>query len=125
MLARERISMIRKQKGINTTEMGKLLNVSQGTISRYENGSVKTIPYDKLELIASIFGCSVGELVKDDPVYNTNAEQAESDESMLVTNKEDIELLKWFHGLSNRERSFLKKLFDNKEKDGEIMIIRL
>ena len=126
MLTRERISLMRKQKGINTTEMGKLLKVSQGTISRYENGTVKRIPYDKLEQIASIFGCSVSDLVKDDQEY-APVDEADTDvlsESILVTNKEDIELLKWFHGLTAQERSFIKRLFDNSDKNREIMIIR-
>ena len=76
---------------------------------------MKRIPYDKLEQIASIFGCSVADLVRDDPAYALfgDSEQEDVDESMLVTDQEDIELLKWSHGLTNKERSFFKKLFSN------------
>ena len=76
---------------------------------------MKSIPYDKLEQIASIFGCSVADLVRDDPAYTLFGR----------ADQEDIELLNWFHGLTNHERSFFKKLFSNNGENGEIMIIRV
>ena len=48
MLARERIKEYRIRQGLTAGELGELIQVKQTTISRYESGSIRTIPYEKL-----------------------------------------------------------------------------
>ena len=123
MLVRERISLMRKQRGISTTDMGKMLDVSQATISRYENGTVKYISHEKLEAYASIFECSVSDLIKDDPSYDYLDEHnlVKPQEAILVSDEDDINLLKWFHSLSADEKCFFIDFF--KQEKGRIMLL--
>lgn len=39
-------------------ELGKRISVSKQTVQRYESGQIPNIPYDKIELLAKVFGCS-------------------------------------------------------------------
>jgi len=124
MLAREKINALRKQSGMSTIELGKRLGVSQGTVSRYENGYVRVIPYDKLVSLGEIFQCPISDIVGDDPAYSQfKDDNYNEDDSSKMTElaKEDIELLKWYHGLSEKERAFFRSIVIRNR--GDIMII--
>ncbi|MEN8905364.1 MAG: helix-turn-helix transcriptional regulator [Clostridiales bacterium] len=55
---KNRISELRKEKNITTTELAKQLNVTIRSVQRYEIGSTNPPP-DKLKLMAEIFNCSI------------------------------------------------------------------
>ena len=55
------IKSLRKERNITQKKLGDLLNVSEGTISRYE-ANVSLPPFETLRTIASIFNVSMDEL---------------------------------------------------------------
>lgn len=65
MFIMNRIREYRRKNNITTTELGKLIGLSQSTISKIENG--QTSPkVEWLEKITDVFGCTVNDLV-DEP----------------------------------------------------------
>ena len=59
----ENIRMNRTKMGWTLEELGKMISVSKQTINRYETGEIKNIPYDKIELLATLFGITKGEMM--------------------------------------------------------------
>lgn len=58
-----RIREYRRKNNITTTELGKLIGLSQSSISNFELG--KSIPrIESLEKMADVFGCSVNDLIE-------------------------------------------------------------
>lgn len=58
MKLNENIKIMRIKKGMTLEELGKRISVSKQTVQRYESGQIPNIPYDKIELLAKVFGCS-------------------------------------------------------------------
>ncbi len=58
----ERLKKLRSEKKLNQEELGLKLNLSQQTISAYENGS-KQPPIDVINQLANFFGVSVDYLL--------------------------------------------------------------
>ncbi len=58
MKLNENIKRLRLEKGLTQEEVGKKLSVSKQTVQRYESGDIPNVPYDKIEILAKIFGCS-------------------------------------------------------------------
>lgn len=57
-----RIKDLRKQKGINQSELAAYLNVQQNTISKYEN-SILELDYASLQKLSVFFDCSIDYLL--------------------------------------------------------------
>jgi transcriptional regulator with XRE-family HTH domain len=55
----------RKQLGLTQVELSHLLGVDRSTVSCWETG-VSSPTLEKLVKIASVFGCTVDELLKDE-----------------------------------------------------------
>lgn len=55
------IRSLRKERHITQKKLGELLNVTEGTISKYE-ANLMTPPFETLRSIASIFNISMDEL---------------------------------------------------------------
>lgn len=53
-----RIKELRQASGITLLELANKLGVSESTVQRYENGTIKTIKYDTIIEMANIFRCS-------------------------------------------------------------------
>ena len=70
MTVNQKLRILRKEKGITTTALAEKIGVSQSSIVRYENGSVRYIPSDVLAKIASVFSCSVFDLTEGDDRYS-------------------------------------------------------
>ena len=65
--ARRKIKSIRSLSGFTQAEMADKLGITAKVYSKYENDPY-TVPVAKLELVAKIFGCSVGDFfVEDNP----------------------------------------------------------
>lgn len=58
----EKIKKYRLDNGLTQEELEKALHSSQNTISNYENG-IRTPTVKKLIAIATLFGCSVSDLI--------------------------------------------------------------
>ncbi|MDD2370863.1 MAG: helix-turn-helix transcriptional regulator [Firmicutes bacterium] len=53
---RERISSLRKQKGMSYQDLANLTEMSPSTLQRYETGSIDKMPISKMEIIAKALG---------------------------------------------------------------------
>ncbi len=89
----KRIAMLRKEKGISQITLSMLLNVSQKTISAYENG--KSEPsIAVLKQLAEIFGTSVDYLVEytgiKTPIDRISQKQLNADECELINLYRDL-----------------------------------
>lgn len=61
-----RLRQFRHEAGLTQLETAKRLYIAQNTYSKYELGKTSPNP-DMLKRIAEIFGCSVADLVGEDP----------------------------------------------------------
>lgn len=68
-----RLKELRKQKGITQIKLATDLNLSQNSISRYEQG-VREADYKTLIMFADYFNVSVDYLLErtDDPTFHKN-----------------------------------------------------
>ena len=58
----ERLKEIRQDRDLNQKKVAKILKISQVQYSRYERG-IRTIPIDKLTILAKYYGVSVDYLI--------------------------------------------------------------
>lgn len=56
----DRIKKRRQQLGLSLAVVAKELNVSEGTLSRYESGEIQNMGIDKVEPLARALHCSPG-----------------------------------------------------------------
>lgn len=109
-----KIREYRIKKGMNQTELGKKLGVTQNTISGYENGTWE-VGYDTLFKLAEIFEISIDDLFpatkrNDNKVLDRISEVA--DVSDLTY--EDMELIKRIADkLASEDEENRKELFNN------------
>ena len=103
VLVNQKISMLRKEKGMSMATLAERTGISQPTISKYENGIVQTIDRNKLLKIAESLDVTIDDLICEDPRYtqqrqrNTNRRQ---DDLVAIQNDTDKALLYSFHRLS-------------------------
>ncbi len=69
MTVNQKIRIMRKERNITTTVLSEKIGISQSSVVRYENGSVKYVPLDLLDKMAEVFGCSVDDLIEGDSRY--------------------------------------------------------
>ena len=75
-----KIEILRKKNGLSQTELGKILNLSQKAISRYENGSAEP-DLKTIKKIATFFNVTIDYLLG-----------TEEDNIILITKNDLIEL---------------------------------
>ena len=56
MTINERIKNLRLQSGLTLKEVADRLGITEGTVQRYESGSIKVIPYESITGLADLFG---------------------------------------------------------------------
>lgn len=123
MLARERIKEYRIRRGLTAGELGELIQVKQTTISRYESGSIRRIPYEKLEKMAEVFQCDVDELIKGDPGYHQIDNKEAENGSRLVTDPDLLCLLDWYEALPSEQKLFIRQITSADASNAKIMVI--
>ena len=111
MFVGQNLKIKRKEKGISTTQLSKEIGVNQSTIVRYENGQVRRIPNDQLLKIADCLGCSVDELVGDDPKYTTVPKKRRKVYSKVFT-EEEQELIFRYRQLPALAQKIIKEICD-------------
>lgn len=109
MLVKDKIAIERRKKGISTSQLAEMIGVNIGTLNRYENGVIKTIPVETLHKIASSLECSFDELVQDDPRYIMLSDKPASLKREL--SEEDIKMITWFHNLPENIQHTLEGLW--------------
>ncbi len=108
MTVNQKIRIVRKEKNITTTVLAEKLGISQSTVVRYENGSVKYIPLDLLNKMADIFGCSVNDLIDGDFRYS----QKKSRTLTKHLSEDEQNLLLKYRELSSKEKNAVIGLCD-------------
>ena len=88
------LSILRKQKGLSQTELGKLLNISQVAISKYENGESEP-DLITLKKLTTIFNCSISTLLDIE------------ENDMIIISKQDYKDLK---NICNRLSTLTNKI---------------
>lgn len=108
MTVNQKIRVMRKEKKITTTKLAELLGISQSSIVRYENGSVKYVPLELLTQMADIFECSVNDLTNGDSRYT----QDDSGRKSFELSDDEQDLLSRYRELSSKEKNAVKGLCD-------------
>ena len=72
----EKLTNLRKQKGLSQEELGYELNVTRQTISKWELGQT-TPEMDKLVQMSKIFGVSLDELTSESEIINNETQKIE------------------------------------------------
>lgn len=72
----EKLTNLRKQKGLSQEELGYELNVTRQTVSKWELGQT-TPEMDKLVELSKIFGVTVDELTNTEEITNNEASKIE------------------------------------------------
>lgn len=121
----ERLKKARKNKGLTQAQLGKLLNVSDATINRYERGQRKPDP-DMLRKLAEVLDVSVDYLVngsttsvpnetlaahrQDDPLKDLPEEARRSIEQAVETLSHRLKLARRRKKLTQRQLAALINL---------------
>lgn len=112
MLVRQRIVEERKKIGISSTELAKQLNVNKGTVSRWENGSIKMIPAETVKQLASFFNLSLEEFIdSDQDYYYLLPDQKKRHSSSVELSEDENAMVTWYRSLSLKEKKLIKKLW--------------
>ena len=104
----DRIRMLRERKGLTQEELGRLLNTTRQTISKYEKEIVTNIPSDRIEAIAR--------LLDSTPEYLLGWEQEIIEEnndliaSVVVKMRTDEN---FFNAVSSLYKAFTQQTKDN------------
>ena len=110
MKLNENIKILRTKHGFTQEELGKRLSVSKQTVQRYESGEIPNIPYEKIEILSKIFGCSPAFLMGWEVEHNIQ----KSDNITLSDLEKDI--IKKFRTLSDGERAMFLRSIGLEEK---------
>ena len=103
MSVNSNIRKIRKEKHITTTKLAEELGISQSSIVRYENGSVKYVPVDLIKKMADIFKCSTDDLIEGDDRYTQKKRK-----SVSKLSEDEKDLLYKYRELSTKDKTVVK-----------------
>ena len=109
MLVKDKIKELRKQNGYSMAEFAKELGVSQGNVSRYENGSVRRIPDHILEKMAVVLNCSMNELISDDKTY-THLQDPNTRKQLSNEADDDQFILNCYHNMTEDTKIMVRKI---------------
>jgi transcriptional regulator with XRE-family HTH domain len=72
----ERISLLRRRKGLTQTALGEMAGLSDSVISGYERGGA--IPKDRLDRVATALGVTAADLLQGTAVIDLSADEVET-----------------------------------------------
>ena len=101
----KRLAEFRKQKGYSQQELADMMQTSKTTVTNWETGRFKPT-WDKLDMLASIFGIHVSVLMNWEETYNQDGQLADDvkmlEETEEVFGKGVAELLDVFAKLNEK-----------------------
>ncbi len=103
-----KISEYRKKSGITSRDLAAMLDITPATMSRYESGKILSIPAYMLEKLSNCLGCTVEDLVKDDPNYSYLQKLPRRKSSSRKQEEED--LLKGYYGLTPELQDVVRRI---------------
>jgi len=92
---RERLAVLRKQKGYTQVSLSEALGKGQKYVSRVETGEIDTPPLDTIADIAKLLGVSISDLFFFDGVGET-AEELRAKIQMLIATTEIRTLRRYY-----------------------------
>ena len=102
MAVQDIIKNRRKELGLTLKDVAKALGVSEGTVSRYESANIQNMGIDKLVPLAKVLHCSPGYLMGwEDTPEGTAASEAPQEETLLVTDPMEQQLVKTYQILDD------------------------
>lgn len=99
------IKQKRKEKGLTLVELGKLINVANGTISKWERGAILNMKRDKIQDLCDVLGIPPITFIKgeysEEEVQTISREQFKSNVSTMIYRCTE---------LSEQEKSILRSI---------------
>ena len=96
------IRFFRKKRGLTQSQLAERIGETRQTVYKYETGKVQTVPYHKLEKIASVLECTPAELMgwasRDYSVH---------EEAAPYLTEQETRLLGAWHQATDKERSVI------------------
>ena len=115
MTVGEKIKMYREKKGYTLEELGNRVGVGKSTIRKWENGIIKNMRRDKIQILAEVLGCSPLEFIDvDEKVIEKY--QKELDE--YVVKQQEIEDAKGTSAIYYKDietQEIAQQIFQNEE----------
>ena len=98
----ERIKNRRKLLKLSADDLAEALGVSRATIYRYESAEIEKLPVTTLEPLAKVLRCSPAYLMGwEDTPEGTAAQEAPPEETLLVTDPMEQQLVKTYQILDD------------------------
>ena len=98
-----KIRHYRKLRGLTQSQLAEAIGETRQTVYKYETGIVRTVPYHKLEKIASVLECMPSELMG----WASQAGSSFCEESAPYLTEEETRLLEAWHRATDKERSVI------------------
>jgi transcriptional regulator with XRE-family HTH domain len=106
MLTSQKITEIRKSKGMSMVELSTKTGITQASISRYESGKIRKINSENLAKIAEALEVSVEDLTEGDSAYTAELRPYERQKELTsVQDEDDEKMLFAFHMLPKEAKS--------------------
>lgn len=123
-----RIRILREERGWTQAQLGKLLNVKDSAVSKYETGKIP-LTDDTLKRLSEIFNVSIDYILGLSPVKNPEGTSYAKPKILDILTSGNEELLNSLEGLSEESRKkaleyieMLKTLEEVKSKKNTIDI---
>lgn len=115
MTVGEKIKMYREKKGYTLEELGNRVGVGKSTIRKWENGIIKNMRRDKIQILAEVLGCSPLEFIDvDEKVIEKY--QKELDEYVVrQQEKEDAKGTSAIYYKDIETQEIAQQIFQNEE----------
>lgn len=88
-----RIFNLRKDLKMSRAELGKILNLHESTIKRYEDGCIKALDIDKIKDFSNALNTT--------PAYLMGWEEEKATDQTFLLNDQDVKLIKNFKKLND------------------------
>ena len=100
------IRFFRKRRGLTQSQLAEAIGETRQTVYKYETGIVKSVPFHKLEKIASVLACTPADLTG----WAVQPKLIASEESSPYLTEEEIRLLEAWHQATDKERTIIAML---------------
>lgn len=108
----DKIRTLRKEKGLNQTELGERLGVKTNAVSKWECGRVEDIPMSKVKMMAWLFDVPISFLIDEDTEVTNKEEQPSGVGGLSLegVSQEDIKTIKAYLDMPEDQRRALAKI---------------
>lgn len=100
------IRFFRKQRGLTQSQLAEAIGETRQTIYKYETGVIKTVPFHKLEKIASVLACTPAELAG----WAVQPHLTNHEQYSLYLTEEETRLLQAWHKATDKERRIISMI---------------